>query len=166
MSSLQIRPATESDVPLLLELITALSEYERLRHEMAATEEQLRKTLFGDRKCAEAIIADWEGEPAGFALFFHNYSTFLAKPGLYLEDLFVRPELRGLGIGKALLKRLAQVAVERDCGRFEWWVLDWNEPAIRFYESLGARPMSDWTVFRVDGENLRALADDAKEARL
>lgn len=144
-----IRPATEADVPLILRFIQELAEYERLRHECMATEEQVRATLFGERRYAEVIVAEEEGEPAGFALFFHNYSTFLAKPGIYLEDLYVRPELRGRGVGKALLMHLVELARERDCGRVEWSVLKWNEPAIRFYESLGARPLDEWTVFRL-----------------
>jgi GNAT superfamily N-acetyltransferase len=153
-----IRPAIEADVLLILSFIQKLAEYERLRNECVATEEKLRATLFGEKRFAEVLIAEWNGAPAGFALFFHNYSTFLAKPGLYLEDLFVDPEMRGNGIGKALLVRLAQIALERGCGRFEWWVLDWNEPSINFYKSLGAEPMNDWTVFRVTGEKLKKLA--------
>jgi GNAT superfamily N-acetyltransferase len=153
-----IRPATEADTPLILSFIQKLAEYERLRNECVATEEKLRATLFGEKRFAEVLIAEWKGAPAGFALFFHNYSTFLAKQGLYLEDLFVDPEMRGKGIGKALLVRLAKIAVERNCGRFEWWVLDWNEPSINFYKSLGAEPMNDWTVFRVAGETLKKLA--------
>lgn len=144
-----IRFATEADVPLILRFIRELAEYERLRHECVATEEQVRATLFGEKAYAEVIIAEEDGEPAGFALFFHSYSTFLAKPGVYLEDLYVRPELRGRGIGKALLMRLAAIARERNCGRLEWAVLNWNEPAIEFYKSLGARPLTEWTVFRL-----------------
>lgn len=155
---LHIRPAAENDVPLILELIQGLAEYERLAHEVVATEEKLRHTLFGAKPVAEVLIAEQDGTPAGFALFFHNYSTFLAKPGIYLEDLFVKPSFRGKGIGKALLVRLARVAVERDCGRLEWSVLDWNEPAIRFYRSLGSRPMDEWTVHRVSGDALLQLA--------
>lgn len=155
---LHIRPAAENDVPLILELIQGLAEYERLAHEVVATEEKLRHTLFGAKPVAEVLIAEQDGTPAGFALFFHNYSTFLAKPGIYLEDLFVKPSFRGKGIGKALLVRLARVAVERDCGRLEWSVLDWNEPAIRFYRSLVSRPMDEWTVHRVSGDALLQLA--------
>jgi GNAT superfamily N-acetyltransferase len=154
---LVIRPATAADSATILSLVRALAEYEKLSHEVVATAETLRETLFGERPQAEALIAEWDGEPAGFALFFHNYSTFLSRRGLYLEDLFVKPELRGQGIGKALFLRLAQVAVERGCGRFEWSVLDWNEPAIGFYGALGAEPMSEWTVFRLSGEPLRKL---------
>lgn len=155
---MSIRPATVADVPLILRFIRELAAYERLAHEVVATEDGLRDTLFGARPHAEVVIAEEGGEPAGFALFFHNYSTFLGRPGIYLEDLYVRPEMRGKGTGRALLAHLARLAVERGCGRLEWWVLDWNEPAIRFYRTLGARPMDDWTVFRVDGDALERLA--------
>ena len=155
---LVIRFAVEDDTPLILQFIKDLAEYEKLSHEVVADRDALRATLFGDDPAAEVLIAELDGVPAGFALFFHNYSTFLARRGLYLEDLFVRPEHRGRGIGRKLLERLASIAVERGCGRFEWWVLDWNEPAIRFYESLGATAMDEWTVFRVDGEALKDLA--------
>lgn len=155
---LNLRFATADDVATILGFIKELAEYEKLSHQVVGDEEQLLQTLFGERPAAEVIIADFGGTPAGFALFFHNYSTFLARPGLYLEDLYVRPELRGRGIGKRLLSRLAEVAVERGCGRFEWSVLDWNEPAIRFYENLGAEPMDGWTIFRVTGEALESLA--------
>lgn len=155
---LNLRNATEADVPLILRFIRELAEYERLAHECVATEESVRETLFGERRYAEVIIAEHDGEPAGFALFFHNYSTFLARPGIYLEDLYVRPELRGHGIGKALLARLAALALERNCGRLEWAVLNWNEPAIRFYRSLGALPQDQWTVYRVTGETLERLS--------
>ena len=155
---LWIRPATEDDVPLILHFIRELAEYEKLRHEAVATEEQIRQTLFGPRPYAEVVFAELEGEPVGFALYFHNYSTFLGKPGLYLEDLFVRPEVRGRGVGRRLLAHLAAIAKERGCGRMEWFVLDWNEPAIRFYRSLGARPMDEWTVYRLTGPELDALA--------
>ena len=156
--SLAIRPATAADVPLILRFIEGLAEYERLRHACVATEAALAETLFGPHPAAEVVIAERDGEPAGFALFFHNYSTFLAQRGLYLEDLFVWPHLRGHGVGKALLVHLAQLAVARGCGRFEWSVLDWNAPAIGFYRSLGAEPMDEWTVMRVSGEALRRLA--------
>jgi GNAT superfamily N-acetyltransferase len=146
-------------VASLRRLIVELAEYERLAHQVVATEEDLRRTLFGGRAYAEVLIARVGGDVAGFALFFHNYSTFLGRPGLYLEDLYVRPAFRGVGLGRALLARLARIAVERDCGRLEWWVLDWNEAAIGFYRKLGARAMDDWTVFRLDDEALRALAD-------
>jgi GNAT superfamily N-acetyltransferase len=156
---MRISEATEQDVPIILDLIRQLAEYERLSDKMTATEDQLRKTLFGTRPAAEVLLAAVDGETVGFAVFFSNYSTFLAKPGIYLEDLFVKPHARGQGIGKALLARLAQLAVERDCGRVEWAVLDWNEPSIRFYESLGAVPMTDWTTFRLTGEALAKLAN-------
>jgi GNAT superfamily N-acetyltransferase len=155
---LALRPATPADVPLVLRLIEGLAEYERLRDQCVATEAALHASLFGARPEAEVVIAELDGEAAGFALFFHNYSTFLARRGLYLEDLFVWPHLRGRGVGKALLVHLARLAVERGCGRFEWAVLDWNESAIGFYRSLGARPMDDWTVMRVDGDALARLA--------
>jgi GNAT superfamily N-acetyltransferase len=158
----RIRPAEEADVPLILRFIRELADYERLLHEVVATEERLRRTLFGPRPGAEVVIAEADGEPVGFALFFHNYSTFLAQPGLYLEDLYVRPEARGRGIGRALLAHLARLARERECGRLEWWVLDWNEEATRFYHSLGARPMDEWTVFRLTGDDLARLADESR----
>ena len=155
---IRITAATNADVPVILEMIRALAVYEKLDHVCVATEDDLRATLFGASPAAEVLIA-WHGdEPAGFALFFHNYSTFLARRGLYLEDLFVKPPYRGAGIGKALLVRLAQIAVERRCGRFEWSVLDWNTPAIGFYRKLGAMPLADWTIFRVAGEALSRLA--------
>jgi GNAT superfamily N-acetyltransferase len=153
-----LRTGTRADIPLILELIRALAEYEKLAHACVATAEKLDQSLFGPRPYAEAIIAEWNGEPVGFALFFHNYSTFLAQPGIYLEDLFVKPEFRGKGIGKALLVKLAQIAEARDCGRLEWSVLDWNEPSIGFYKKLGARPLDDWTTFRLAGAELRKLS--------
>lgn len=176
---LRLRPATVDDVPLILAFIRELAEYERLRHEAVVTEELLRETLFGPRPYAEVVIAELVGAepdaevvdggdgaapdvgPVGFALFFHNYSTFLGRPGLYLEDLYVRPEARGRGIGRRLLAHLAGIARERGCGRMEWSVLDWNEPAIGFYRSLAARPMDEWTVYRVAGAALEALAAGA-----
>lgn len=154
----EIREARESDVPLILQFIRDLAEYERLAHLVVATEDQLRATLFGPSSFAEVLIAEEAGRPAGFVLFFHNYSTFLAQPGIYLEDLFVKPEYRGRGYGKALLKRLAQIARDRGCGRVEWAVLDWNEPSIAFYKSLGARPMEEWRTFRLTREALEELA--------
>lgn len=157
---LQIRFANVDDVPLILSFIRKLAQYERLLHEVVATEEALREALFGARRTAEVLLAYWQGEPVGFALFFHNFSTFLGRPGIYLEDLYVDECARGKGIGKALLVRLAQLAKERKCGRLEWWVLDWNEPAIGFYKSLGAVPMSDWTVFRLTGDALERLAGE------
>ncbi|HLQ46394.1 MAG TPA: GNAT family N-acetyltransferase [Planctomycetaceae bacterium] len=152
-----IRAATVADVPAILGLIRELAEYERLLDMVVATEASLQRSLFGPRPFAEALIAEVAGEAVGFAVFFHNFSTFLGKPGVYLEDLFVRPAFRGRGLGKALLTRVARIAVERDCGRMEWSVLHWNEPAIRFYESLGARPLSDWTMYRLTGDTLRRL---------
>jgi GNAT superfamily N-acetyltransferase len=157
---IHVRPAAEADVPLILRFIRELAEYERLLHEVVATEAGLRDTLFGARPAAEVVIAEEDGAPLGFALFFHNYSTFLARPGLYLEDLYVRPEARGRGAGRALLAHLARLARERGCGRLEWWVLDWNESAVRFYRSLGAQPMDDWTVFRLAGPDLDRLAGE------
>ena len=157
--SLSIRFAQPRDVGLILEFIRELSVYEKLDHLVVADEAWIHRTLFEDSPGAETLIAEWEGEAAGFALFFHNYSTFLARKGLYLEDLFVRPAFRNQGIGKALLERLAALARERRCGRMEWSVLDWNEPAIAFYEGLGARGMNGWTVFRLEGEALQALGD-------
>ena len=157
--TLRIRPGQLEDVPLIAELIRGLARYEKLEHEVVMTEEKLTDSLFGDRRYAETLIAEEEdGKPVGFALFFHNYSTFLAQPGIYLEDLFVLPEHRGGGAGRALLGRLAQLVVERGCGRLEWAVLNWNKDAIRFYERLGARPNSEWTVYRLTGDPLRALA--------
>jgi len=156
-----LRFATADDVGLILDFIRQLADYEKLTHEMVADEDLLRQSLFGERRVAEVVIATFEGEPAGFALFFHNFSTFLGRPGIYLEDLFVIPKLRGCGIGRAMLSRLAEIAVERDCGRLEWWVLDWNVDAISFYERLGAQAMDEWTVFRVTGEALRELAEQS-----
>lgn len=153
-----IRAAVENDLPLILHLIQSLAEYERLRDQCVATEEKLRATLFGEHPAAEILIASVENEPMGFALFFHNYSTFLAQRGIFLEDLFVKPEARGKGVGRALLSSLARLAVERDCGRLEWNVLDWNELAISFYKGIGALPMDEWTTFRMTGEALQKLA--------
>jgi GNAT superfamily N-acetyltransferase len=153
-----IRPATADDLPLIAQFIRDLAAYEKLNDEVRFDEAVLGDRLFGARPYAEVLIGDINGAPQGFALFFHNFSTFEGKPGVYLEDLFVRPEARGSGLGKALLSRLAQIAVERDCPRLEWWVLDWNEPAIGFYKSLSAKAMDEWTVFRVDGDALTALA--------
>jgi GNAT superfamily N-acetyltransferase len=155
---LRIDRATEDDVSLILTLIEALADYERLAEAVVATEERLRTTLFGRNPSAEVVIARVGAEPVGFAVWFFNYSTFLARPGLYLEDLFVLPAWRGRGVGRALLVHLATVAVARECGRMEWSVLDWNEPAIRFYRSLGATPMDEWTVFRLTGGALDDLA--------
>lgn len=162
-AEIRIRSATVDDVSLILTLIRGLAEYERLVSEAVVTEQDVRDSLFCERPAAEVLIAEAGGEAAGFALFFHNYSTFLGRRGLYLEDLFVFPAHRGKGIGRALMARLARIARERNCGRFEWWVLDWNEPAIRFYESLGARAMSDWTVYRLTGEPLARLARESSD---
>ena len=159
--ALQIVPATERDVPVILRMIKGLAEYERLADHVTATEEQLRTTLFGARPAAEVIIGYAGGAPAGFALFFQNYSTFLAQPGIYLEDLFVLPEARGHGYGRQLLVHLAKIAAERGCGRVEWSVLNWNNSAAGFYKSLGAVAMNDWTVFRLDGDALARLGAPA-----
>lgn len=156
--SLEIRSATPDDAPLILQLIRDLAEYERAPKDVTATETQLSDVLFGERRAAEVLLA-FEGEkPVGFAVFFHNFSTWLGKPGLYLEDLFVKPESRGKGYGRALLTHLAKIADERGCGRMEWAVLDWNEPAIEFYKKLGAAPMNEWTVFRLTGDGIAKLA--------
>lgn len=159
--SCSIRFARREDTPTILHFIRALAEYEKLSDAVVATEDQVRQTLFGDSPAAEVVLAYWNDQPVGFALFFHNYSTFLAKKGLYLEDLFVLPDFRGKGIGKALLSTLAKIAVDRDCGRFEWAVLDWNEPAMKFYASLGAAPVKEWVIHRVTGDALRRLAETA-----
>jgi len=156
--ALRIVPATESDVPLILSLIKGLAEYERLADHVTATEDDIRESLFGEPRVAEAVIARVDAQPAGYALWFHTYSTFLGKRGLYLEDLFVLPPWRGQGIGRALLSHVAHQAVQRNCGRLEWSVLDWNEPAIRFYEGLGARPVGEWTIYRLAGEALEEVA--------
>jgi GNAT superfamily N-acetyltransferase len=155
---IRIEFAQRNQVPLILQFIRELAEYEKLAHEVVATEEVLERTLFGERPGAEVIFAYADDQPVGFALFFHNYSTFLGLPGLYIEDLYVRSTVRGQGIGKKLLAFLARLAKERGCGRLEWWVLDWNAPAIGFYRSIGAVPMDDWTVFRVAGPALNQLA--------
>ena len=157
--NLVLRFATEADTGLILDFIRRLARYEKLEHEVVATEDRLRASLFGPRPAAEVVLAEFRGEAAGFALFFHNFSTFLGRRGLYLEDLFVLPELRGRGIGRELLSCLARLAVERDCGRLEWWVLDWNEEAIGFYRGLGAEAMDEWTVFRLSGEDLLRMAN-------
>jgi GNAT superfamily N-acetyltransferase len=156
--TVSIRPATRNDVPVIAELIRGLARFEKLEHEVVMTEDMLTAGLFGQRPYAEVLLADDEDQPVGFALFFHNFSTFLGRPGIYLEDLFVVPEHRDKGIGQLLLATLARLAVERGCGRLEWAVLDWNQEAIRFYERLGARPNSDWTIYRLTGESLSALA--------
>jgi GNAT superfamily N-acetyltransferase len=155
-----IREAGLEDVPVILRMIRALAEYEKLSDAVTTSEDGLRDALF-ERRAAEVLLAYAGDEPAGFAVFFHNFSTFLGRPGLYLEDLFVRPEWRGRGLGKQLFARVAQLAIERDCGRMEWSVLDWNEPAIGFYRNLGAQPMDEWTVFRLTGARLMAAAAHA-----
>jgi len=155
--TLHIRPAERADVPVVAELIWQLARFEKLESQVVLTEDLLEAGLFGPRPYAEAVIAEDDGEPIGFALFFHSFSTFLARPGLYLEDLFVLPVHRGQGVGRALLSHLARLAVERGCGRMEWAVLNWNKDAIRFYERLGAHPNSEWTVYRLDGEALNAV---------
>jgi|SRR5687767_1127649 GNAT superfamily N-acetyltransferase len=159
MSDVRIQPATEADVPLILRLIKALAEYERLGHEVVATETMVRESLFGPVPHAQAVIARIEEDAVGFAIWFSTYSTFLSRPGIYLEDLFVLPDWRGKGVGRALLRHLARTAVERGCGRIEWSVLDWNETAIRFYRSIGARAMDEWTVYRLTGDAIARLAD-------
>jgi GNAT superfamily N-acetyltransferase len=156
--TLRIRPAEPSDVPVVADLIKHLARFEKLEKEVVLTEELLMAGLFGTRPYAEALLAEEEGKQIAFALYFHTFSTFLARPGMYLEDLFVLPEHRGRGVGRALLAHLAYIAIERGCGRLEWAVLDWNQEAIRFYERLGARPNSEWTVYRLTGEALNALA--------
>ena len=160
-TSFTIRPASVADVPMILELIKALATYERAPNEVVATEAGLAQVLFGQKPAAEVLLAFEDERPVGFALFFHNFSTWLGRPGLYLEDLFVRPEDRGKGYGRALLVELAKIARDRSCGRLEWVVLDWNEPAIKFYKKLGAKPMHEWTVFRLTGEEISRLADSS-----
>jgi GNAT superfamily N-acetyltransferase len=160
LPSFQIRAATRDDVAVILSFIKKLADYERLSHEVVATEEGLRETLFGRRRTAEVAIAYYKKAPVGFVLFFHNYSTFLGQPGIFIEDLFVEETFRRRGFGEALLRYVAKVADERNCGRLEWSVLDWNEPAINFYRKLGALPMREWTTFRITGANLKKLARD------
>lgn len=163
LANFEIRAATPADVPVILSFIKKLAAYERLSHEAVATEALLRDTLFGARPAAEVAIGRCANQPVGFVLFFHNYSTFLGRSGIYIEDLFVDEDFRRRGFGGAMLRHVAQLAVQRSCGRLEWSVLDWNEPAIRFYRKLGAVPMSDWTVFRMTGEALTRLAQEAGE---
>ncbi len=157
--NLVIRLATKKDTPLILSFIKELAEYEKMLNEVEATEDMLAENLFGKHQYAEVLIAEYDGHPAGQALFFHNFSTFVGKPGIYLEDLYVRPHLRGKGIGKSLLMELVKLARQRNCGRVEWVVLDWNEPSINFYKSLGALPMNEWTTFRITEEAINKLAD-------
>lgn len=156
---LTIRPATLDDLPLIASLVRELAAYERLAEQAMASEADFAASLFGPVPRAHALIVEADGQPAGFALYFYNFSTFLGRPGLYIEDVFIRPEFRRLGLGKAVFRYLARKAVEENCGRLEWWVLDWNEPAIRFYRGLGAEPMDGWTVQRLTGEALRAVAE-------
>jgi GNAT superfamily N-acetyltransferase len=161
----EIRPAVEADLPLILRFIRELAEYERLADQVKATEDGLRESLFGDAAMAEVVFAMVGDAAGGFALFFHNYSTFLGRPGIYLEDLYVRPELRGRGVGRALLAHLARLAIERGCGRLEWSVLDWNETALAFYRSIGAKPVEGWTVHRIAGDALDRLATPSRDRK-
>jgi GNAT superfamily N-acetyltransferase len=164
MTNFEIRTTTEADVPIILSLIRDLAEYERAPDAVVVTEAGLREVLFGANRSAEVLLALEKGNPVGFAVYFYNFSTWLGRPGLYLEDLFVRPDVRGKGYGRALLERLAQIAQERGCGRMEWAVLDWNDPAIQFYRKLGAEPMNEWTVFRLTKEGIAKLAGAANSA--
>ncbi len=161
---LRIRPAVQADIPVILELIKALADYERAPEQAVARAEDLRRDGWGPEPKFRVLIAEWHNKPAGFALFFYNYSTWQGRPGLYLEDLFVRPEFRGKGIGKALLVHLAQIAVRENCGRIVWQVLDWNQPAFDFYESLGAKKLTEWITMRVEGEALEQLARTSSSA--
>ncbi len=160
MNNIQIRKAVPEDAPLILSFITGLAVFEKAEHEVKTTEADIQKTLFGDNATAHGLISSIDDESVGFAVYFYNYSTWLGKPGLYLEDLYIHPDYRGSGSGTALLKHLARIAVQKGCGRFEWSVLDWNEPAIQFYESQGARPQSEWIIYRLTGDALHALADN------
>lgn len=161
--NVELRPAMRADVPQILAFVCELAEYEKLADEAVASEADVTEQLFGGHPAAEIVIAEVDGQSAGFALFFHNFSTFLGRRGLYLEDLFVRPQYRGLGLGKRLMVHLARLAVERGCGRFEWSVLDWNEPAIRFYRGLGAVGLEEWTVQRLSGPALHALVAESNQ---
>lgn len=156
-NTLKIRNATKEDVPLIVQFIKEIADYEKLSHEVIATESIVFESLFGKEKSAEVVIGEFENKPVGYAIFFHNFSTFLGRKGLYLEDLFVRPEYRGKGFGKKLLLHLVKIAKERNCGRMEWSVLNWNTPAIEFYQSLGAKPMDGWTVYRLDSDTISKL---------
>lgn len=158
MPRIEIRPATPPDVPLIIAFLNELATYEKLAHEVVATEADMHAALFGERPVIETVIGSLDGEPVGYALYFPTFSTFLGKPGLYLEDLYVRPAARGFGVGRKLLEHLARITVERGWGRLEWSVLDWNEPSIAFYKKMGAKPMDEWTVFRLTGEALEKLA--------
>ncbi len=157
MQEVEIRFAEQADVPTILDFIRQLADYENLSHQVEADEQTLSKSLFGSRQVAEALIAEIAGKAVGFALFFHNFSTFIGKPGLYLEDVYVQPKTRGAGVGKAIFKRLGEIAIERDCGRLEWSVLDWNQPAINFYQSLGAESMDGWTGNRLSGTQIAEM---------
>ena len=157
----RIKAAREEDVPAILSLIKDLAEYEKLSHEVTATEDDIRQSLFGERPVAEALIGELDGKPISFALFFYNFSTFLGKPGIYLEDLYVKPDYRSNGLGRKMLAHIARLATERDCGRFEWSVLDWNQSAIRTYDRLNARPMKEWILYRLTGDALNKLAQEA-----
>ena len=159
ISNFMIRTGTEEDAPVIFSLIKELAEYEHLSHEVVASVDDIRETLFGERPFAETLIGEYQGLPISFALFFYNFSTFLGKPGIYLEDLYVQPEQRGKGFGSEMLAHIATLAKERNCGRFEWSVLNWNTPAIRTYEKLGAAPMKEWILYRLSGEALDRLAD-------
>ena len=164
IAGFELKEAEPVDVPIILSFIRQLGQYERLSHEVVATEEVLRENLFNSRRVAEVIVGYYHEEPVGFALFFHSFSTFLGRPGIYLEDLYVKPEMRRKGFGQAMLSYVAKVAKERHCGRFEWSVLDWNEPAIEFYRKLGATPMADWTVWRMTGDPLNHLASRSEKS--
>lgn len=155
---MKIRKAEKSDSALILSLIKGIAEYENMLDEVEATEERIEEWIF-DKKCAEVLLGEYEGETVGFALFFHNFSTFVGKAGLYLEDIFIKPEFRGRGFGKKFLKRLAEIALERDCGRMDWVCLDWNEPSIKFYKSLGAEPLDEWTIYRLTEDKIKKLAE-------
>jgi GNAT superfamily N-acetyltransferase len=158
-NELTIRKAEKSDAPLILSFIKEIANYEKLSHEVTATEKDIQENLFGDTKYAEVLIAESENEPVGYALFFYNFSTFTGRPGIYLEDLFIRPKYRGKGIGKTLLLKLIKIAKNKNCGRVEWCVLDWNEPAIEFYKNLGAVPMDGWSIFRVTNEKFEKILE-------
>jgi len=160
VEAFSIRSATPADIFAILGMVRELAEHENLLDQYEATEEQFQEALFGEKPMAEALVGELENEPVAFALFFHNFSTFVGKPGLYLEDLYVKPAFRGRGFGKALLRHIARIAVKRGCGRFEWTVLDWNEPAIRTYDSIAAASLDEWTIRRLEGENLRKLAEE------
>lgn len=162
IDNLSFRFAGEKDIPLILSLIKELAVYEKMPDQVSASEESLKKSLFGDKKYAEVIIPEYKKTPVGYAIFFHNFSTFEGKPGLYLEDIYVKPEYRGKGIGKALLSYLAKIALERGCARFEWVVLDWNEPSIQFYKSLGAKPQDEWIIYRMEDGAMTKLAEKSE----